>query len=119
MEHRRTVISLMLAVPDAPAAAEWYRRALGATELWNFGPVIGLEVEGAPFFLAQPANNGWNSPAALRWFWGADHSRACWGSAGAAYATRRCGVSRGSPPEARDRRQASSTPLTSRVRSTG
>jgi uncharacterized glyoxalase superfamily protein PhnB len=59
------VISIMLAVPDAPAAAEWYQRALGATELWNFGAVIGLEVDGAPFFLAQPAKNGWDSPAEL------------------------------------------------------
>lgn len=25
----------MLAVPDAPAAADWYKRALEATELWN------------------------------------------------------------------------------------
>jgi PhnB protein len=29
------VISLMLAVPDAGAAAQWYAQALGATELWN------------------------------------------------------------------------------------
>jgi catechol 2,3-dioxygenase-like lactoylglutathione lyase family enzyme len=29
------VISVMLAVPDAPAAARWYAEALGATELWN------------------------------------------------------------------------------------
>jgi PhnB protein len=57
------VISLMLAVPDAAAAAAWYERALGATELWNLGSVIGLEVEGAPLFLAEPEGNGWNSPA--------------------------------------------------------
>jgi PhnB protein len=56
------VLSLMLGVPDAPMAAEWYKTALGATELWNLGSVVGLEIEGAPFFLAQPANNGWNSP---------------------------------------------------------
>ncbi len=56
------IISLMLAVPDAPAAAEWYKRALGARELWNLGSVIGLEVEGAPFFIGQPANNGWETP---------------------------------------------------------
>ncbi len=59
------VISLMLAVPDAPTAVGWYRRALGATELWNLGSVVGLEVEGAPFFLGQPANNGWDSPAQI------------------------------------------------------
>jgi PhnB protein len=56
------VISLMVAVPDAAAALEWYRTALGATELWNLGGVVGLEVEGAPFFLAEPAGEGWNSP---------------------------------------------------------
>ena len=35
-------ISLMLAVPSAAAAAGWYKRALGATELWNLGGVVGL-----------------------------------------------------------------------------
>jgi uncharacterized glyoxalase superfamily protein PhnB len=55
----------MLAVPDAQTAATWYGRALGATELWNFGSVIGLEIEGAPFFVAEPANNGWDSPAVV------------------------------------------------------
>lgn len=61
----RPVISLMLAVPDAGAAAAWYARALGATELWNLGSVIGLSVQGAPVFLAEPENNGWEHPAAL------------------------------------------------------
>jgi PhnB protein len=55
----------MLAVPDAPAAAAWYGRALGAVELWNLGSVIGLEVEGAPFFVGQPENNGWESPGTV------------------------------------------------------
>jgi PhnB protein len=55
----------MLAVPDAPAASAWYQRALGATELWNLGSVIGLEIGGAPFFLAQPEGNGWESPIEL------------------------------------------------------
>jgi uncharacterized glyoxalase superfamily protein PhnB len=59
------VISVMLAVPDAGAAAAWYQRALGAVELWNLGSVIGLAVDGAPFFLAEPQNNGWDSPAEL------------------------------------------------------
>ena len=58
------VISVMLAVPDADAAARWYARALGATELWNLGGVVGLTVEGAPFFLAEPEGNGWDTPAA-------------------------------------------------------
>jgi uncharacterized glyoxalase superfamily protein PhnB len=55
----------MVAVPDAPAAADWYKRALGAVELWNLGPVVGLEVAGAPFFVGQPEENGWESPAKL------------------------------------------------------
>src|SRR5688572_32306673 len=55
-------ISVMVAVPDARAATEWYKRALGATELWNLGSVVGLEIGGAPFFLAQPAKNRWESP---------------------------------------------------------
>jgi PhnB protein len=56
------VISLMVAVPHAAVAVEWYRTALGATELWNLGSVVGLEVQGAPFFLAEPASNGWETP---------------------------------------------------------
>ncbi|MFC7533119.1 VOC family protein [Actinoplanes sp. GCM10030250] len=60
-----TAISVMLAVPDAAAASAWYQRALGATELWNLGSVIGLEIQGAPFFVAEPAMNGWESPAVL------------------------------------------------------
>jgi PhnB protein len=59
------VISVMLAVTDTPAAVLWYKIALGATELWNFGAVAGLEIAGAPFFLGEPENNGWESPARL------------------------------------------------------
>lgn len=58
-------ISVMLAVPDATAASAWYQRALGATELWNLGSVVGLEIDGAPFFLGQPEANGWACPSAL------------------------------------------------------
>jgi len=58
-----TYISLMLAVPSAPVAADWYRRALGAAELWNLGSVVGLEIEGAPFFLHEPTGAGFGSPA--------------------------------------------------------
>jgi uncharacterized glyoxalase superfamily protein PhnB len=59
------VLSVMLAVADAPAAVAWYKRALGATELWSLGSVAGLEIEGAPFFVGQPENNGWDNPKAL------------------------------------------------------
>ena len=55
----------MLAVPDAAAATAWYERALGATQLWNLGSVVGLSVQGAPLFLAEPENNGWDTPSAL------------------------------------------------------
>jgi uncharacterized glyoxalase superfamily protein PhnB len=47
------VISVMLIVPDAEAATAWYKTALGATELWNLGGVVGLEIAGAPFFLHE------------------------------------------------------------------
>jgi catechol 2,3-dioxygenase-like lactoylglutathione lyase family enzyme len=33
--RRQPLVSVMLAVADAQAAIAWYRRALGATELWN------------------------------------------------------------------------------------
>lgn len=59
------IISLMLAVEDASAAADWYKYALGTTQLWSIGAVVGLEIAGAPFFLGEPANNGWESPAKL------------------------------------------------------
>lgn len=59
------VISVMLAVANTPTAVEWYTRALGATELWNLGSVAGLEIAGAPFFLGEPANNGWECPSKL------------------------------------------------------
>jgi uncharacterized glyoxalase superfamily protein PhnB len=55
----------MLAVEDTPRAIEWYQRALGATVLWHFGPVAGIEIGGAPFFLGQPAANGWECPTKL------------------------------------------------------
>ena len=59
------VITVMLAVEDTPKAIEWYKRALGATVLWNLGPVAGLEIGGAPFFLGQPSKNGWERPRSL------------------------------------------------------
>jgi PhnB protein len=56
------VISLMLAVPDARAATDWYTRAVGAVELWSLGSVVGLAVDGAPLFLAEPESAGWATP---------------------------------------------------------
>ncbi|MBT8163879.1 MULTISPECIES: VOC family protein [Arthrobacter] len=58
------VISVMLIVPDATTAVAWYRKALGAVELWNLGGVAGLAVEGAPFFLHEvnPRNPAETSP---------------------------------------------------------
>ena len=53
----------MLAVEDAAKAAEWYKGALGAAELWNLGPVIGLQIDGAPFFLHESVKTGFVSPA--------------------------------------------------------
>ena len=61
----RSLITVMLAVKDAPAAVAWYKRALGATELWNLGSVAGLEVQGAPFLVGEPESNGWEAPAVL------------------------------------------------------
>lgn len=61
----RPVISLMLAVTEAAVAVEWYERALGATQLWNLGSVVGLTLDGAPFFVGEPARNRWESPTAL------------------------------------------------------
>jgi PhnB protein len=63
-DEQAPVISLMLAVPDAGAAARWYAEALGATETWNLGSVVGLTVGGAPLFLGEPVGNGWATPAA-------------------------------------------------------
>src|SRR5262245_6563371 len=56
------IISVMLAVPDAPKAVEWYQKALGARLLWSLGSVAGLEIDGAPFFLHEPVKNSFSSP---------------------------------------------------------
>jgi uncharacterized glyoxalase superfamily protein PhnB len=60
-------ISVMLIVGDADAALAWYKRALGARELWNLGGVAGLEIGGAPFFLHEvnPHNPAETSPDRL------------------------------------------------------
>jgi PhnB protein len=60
---QETIISLMLAVPDTPAAVDWYRQALGARLLWSLGSVAGLVVNGAPFFLHEPVAKRFNSPS--------------------------------------------------------
>ena len=58
MEAGHAHLSVMLIVPDAPAAVSWYTRALGAEVLWDLGGVAGLELDGAAFFLHEtnPAN---------------------------------------------------------------
>jgi len=62
-----THLSVMLIVPDAETAISWYRTALGATELWDLGGVVGLQVQGAPFFLREvnPHNPMEDSPQAV------------------------------------------------------
>jgi len=55
----------MLAVTDASKAIEWYNKALGAKVLWDLGGVAGLEINGAPFFVGTPENNGWEAPTKL------------------------------------------------------
>jgi uncharacterized glyoxalase superfamily protein PhnB len=62
--HSNLQLSVMLAVENVPKAKAWYTQALGATMLWDLGSVAGLELAGAPFFLGEPANNGWEHPIA-------------------------------------------------------
>ncbi len=52
-QEQSTSISVMLIVPDAYAALAWHKDALDPAELWNLGGVVGLEVDGAPFFLHE------------------------------------------------------------------
>lgn len=61
----KTVISLMLAVPDAPKAVAWYQKALGARRLWSLGSVAGLEIDSAPFFVHEQVKNRFDSPKEL------------------------------------------------------
>lgn len=49
----RALVSVMLIVPDTPAAVSWYQSALGAGQLWNLGSVAGLHLRGAPFMLHE------------------------------------------------------------------
>jgi uncharacterized glyoxalase superfamily protein PhnB len=64
-----TTIAPMLAVSDGSAAIAFYQAAFGATLLWRLGEgddvVAGLEIDGAPFFLAKEApSSGTRGPAA-------------------------------------------------------
>ena len=64
-ENKGLALSVMLAVSDVPMAVEWYKRALGAAELWSMGSVAALQIAGAPFLLGEPAGNGWDTPLKL------------------------------------------------------
>jgi PhnB protein len=61
-----THIAPMLAVRDAAAAVAFYQAAFGATVAWRLGEdhvVAGLEIDGAPFFLAtESPGNGTRGP---------------------------------------------------------
>ena len=65
MPNTSIALSVMVAVPDAQDAKTWYQRAFGATVLWDLGSVVGLEIQGAPFFLGEPEANGWETPSKL------------------------------------------------------
>ena len=62
-----TQISPMLAVSDGSEAVRFYQAAFGATLLWQLDGghmVAGLEIAGAPFFLAQESPpHGTRSPS--------------------------------------------------------
>jgi PhnB protein len=60
--NQKTMISVMLAVPDTPKAVAWYQKALGAQLLWSLGSVAGLEIDGAPFFLHEPVKKTFTAP---------------------------------------------------------
>jgi PhnB protein len=61
-----TRIAPMLAVADADAAIAFYLAAFGAVVSWRLGDghvVAGLEIDGAPFFLAtESPGNGTRGP---------------------------------------------------------
>lgn len=62
-----TRIAPMLAVDDGDAAIAFYQTAFGATVLWHLGGghvVAGLDIDGAPFFLASESPpHGTRGPA--------------------------------------------------------
>ena len=60
----------MLAVTDGDAAIEFYQAAFGATVVWRLNGgghiVAGLEIDGAPFFLAHESPpHGTRGPASV------------------------------------------------------
>ena len=65
IKESKLVLSVMLGVTDASTAVAWYQKALGANILWSLGSVAGMEIDGAAFFVGEPANNGWESPQKL------------------------------------------------------
>ena len=60
----QAAISVMLIVSEAEAAIDWYKKAIGARELWNLGGVAGLEINGASFYIHEvnPNNPTEKSP---------------------------------------------------------
>jgi len=58
-------LSVMLIVPRAEEAVQWYGEALGAQVLWDLGGVAGLHIGGAPFFIheAVPGRSREPSPS--------------------------------------------------------
>jgi PhnB protein len=62
--YSKAAVSVMLIVPNAQRAIDWYKEALGASELWNLGGVAGLEIRGAPFYIheSNPGNSLEKSP---------------------------------------------------------
>jgi uncharacterized glyoxalase superfamily protein PhnB len=62
-----TRVAPMLAVADGDAAVAFYQAAFGAALLWRLGDghiVAGMEIDGAPFFLASESPpHGTQSPA--------------------------------------------------------
>lgn len=63
--NKPPVLSVMLAVSNVPKALDWYKRALGAAELWSLGSVAALHIAGTPFLLGEPVGNGWETPLKL------------------------------------------------------
>jgi PhnB protein len=59
------VISVMLADPLPRRPHGGTHRYSAPPNCGTLGGVVGLTVAGAPFFLGEPENNGWDTPAAL------------------------------------------------------